>query len=122
MPTITTTDGQNFEVTDGKRLVLALKDNGIDILHRCGGHAKCTTCRVRFEDGEPETMTVAEYDKLAEKEDLLGKVRLSCQIVCEQDMTVEALMRLSTTELDDAGPRPEDTITPDPQWMDGPKG
>ncbi len=35
-----------FEVESGTRLVLALERNGVDILHRCGGNAKCTTCRV----------------------------------------------------------------------------
>ncbi len=30
----------------GRRLVLALEEGGIDILHRCGGNARCTTCRV----------------------------------------------------------------------------
>ena len=31
-----------FEVK-GKKLVLAIEDAGIDILHRCGGNARCTT-------------------------------------------------------------------------------
>lgn len=119
MPRITTNDGASFDVEDGTRLVLALQDNGVDILHRCGGHAKCTTCRVNFHEGEPARMTVAEHDKLKEKE-LLGEVRLSCQILCEGDMTVEAVHRLSESGLDDAGGRPEDDITPDPEWMDTP--
>jgi ferredoxin len=37
-----------FEAEEGRKLVLALEDNGVDILHRCGGNAKCTTCRVEF--------------------------------------------------------------------------
>ncbi len=37
-----------FEAEEGKKLVLALEDNGVDILYRCGGNAKCTTCRVEF--------------------------------------------------------------------------
>ena len=32
-----------FEADEGKKLVLAIEDNGIDILHRCGGNARCTT-------------------------------------------------------------------------------
>ena len=42
-----------FEAEDGKKLVLAIEDNGIDILHRCGGNARCTTCRVEVLDGDP---------------------------------------------------------------------
>ena len=36
------------EAPAGKKLVLALEDAGIDILHRCGGNARCTTCRVEI--------------------------------------------------------------------------
>lgn len=121
MPKITVKDGASFEVEDGKRLILALRDNDVDILHRCGGNAKCTTCRVNFVEGEPDKMTKAEHDKLAEKEDLLGNVRLSCQVPCDHDMTVEPLMTLANMELDDPGSRPADDITPDPEWVDAPK-
>ncbi len=43
-----TADGKTFEAKDGVRLNTAIEENGIDILHRCGGYAKCTTCRVTF--------------------------------------------------------------------------
>ncbi len=52
----------------GKRLVLAVEqDAGVDILHACGGNARCTTCRVEFLAGEPDRMTEAEKNKLAER-------------------------------------------------------
>jgi ferredoxin len=36
-----------FEVPENKRLVLAIEeDAGVDILHRCGSYARCTTCRI----------------------------------------------------------------------------
>jgi ferredoxin len=119
MPTITLKDGRKFEAEQGKRLVLALEDSGVDILHRCGGNARCTTCRVSFIEGEPEQMTVAERDRL-EARDLLGKARLSCQITCEHDMKLEPLQTLSNSDLPDPGPRPEDHITPEPEWVDRP--
>ena len=50
---------------DGQRLVLAIMDAGVDILHRCGGNARCTTCRVQILDGNPGPMTDIERDKLA---------------------------------------------------------
>lgn len=122
MPKITVKDGQTFDVPEGKRLVLALEDNGVDILHRCGGYAKCTTCRVQFHDGEPAQMTVAERDRLAQGDNLLGQIRLSCQVTCDHDMTVEPLNTLSNSGLDDPGSRPEVQITPDPEWTDAPQG
>jgi ferredoxin len=77
MPRIEVEDTGTFDVEEGKRLVLALEeDAGVDILHRCGSYAKCTTCRVEFVEGEPEKMTRAELDVL-ESRDLLGQVRLS---------------------------------------------
>jgi ferredoxin len=54
------------EVEEGTRLVRALEDCGSDLGHRCGGEAKCTTCRVTFEEGEPGVMTEAEYEKLTD--------------------------------------------------------
>ncbi|MDJ0498896.1 MAG: 2Fe-2S iron-sulfur cluster-binding protein [Acidimicrobiia bacterium] len=109
-------DGQSFEVEDGTRLVLALEDNGVDVLHRCGGFAGCTTCRVEFSEGEPTAMTVAERDVL-EKRGFLGSARLSCQIACEGSMVLSPVMRVSTSNVDGPGGRPEDTITPDPEWI-----
>jgi ferredoxin len=81
-----------FDVADNKRLVLAIEqDAKVDILHACGGNARCTTCRVEFIDGEPSAMTAAEKERLEQRG--LSGVRLSCQIVCDHDMTVRAISR-----------------------------
>ena len=116
MPKLTVEGYGTFDVPAGKRLVLALVDEaGVDQMHACGGNCKCTTCRVEFVDGEPQRMTVAERDKLAER-DLTG-VRLSCQCTVEEDMTVRAISRLEGTGRDDPGSRPEDAIQPPPEWI-----
>ena len=47
---------KTFEAEPGKRLVLAIEDAGIDILHRCGGNARCTTCRVEIRGGDPGSL------------------------------------------------------------------
>ena len=110
-------DGKSFNVPKGKRLVLAIEENGINIGHRCGGFAGCTTCRVEFSSGEPKNMTKAEYTKLVDR-DLLGKVRLSCQIVCDQNMTVKPVMLLENEEAwKDTGPAPETEVTPEAEWF-----
>ncbi len=121
MPKLTIEGHGTVEVAEGKRLVLAIEDAGVDILHRCGGFARCTTCRVEFEAGEPERMTRAEMEKLA-SQDNLGAFRLSCQCkVGSEDMSVRPLMRLSEMEgMDDAGPKPEQDITPHPEYVDRP--
>ena len=106
MPKLTVDAVGEFEVPTGKRLVLALEDEGgIDQLHACGGNARCTTCRVEFVAGEPDTMTEAEKSVLAARG--LSGVRLSCQIVCDHEMTVRAISRLAGSGRPDAaaGPR-----------------
>ena len=116
MPSLTVVDVGTFDVPAGKRLVLALEqDAGIDQLHACGGNARCTTCRVEFGSGEPERSTKAEREVLARKG--LTGVRLSCQILCDHDMTVRAISRLTGSGRPDPGPTPQETITPPAQWL-----
>jgi ferredoxin len=122
MPKLTVEGFTPVDVEDGKRLVLAIEqDAGVDILHACGGNARCTTCRVEFISGEPARMTKAEQVKLEEKRQLEGTdlkgVRLSCQIVCDHDMTVRALRRLAGSGRPDPGKTPEPTIQPPPEWI-----
>ena len=101
----------------GKRLVLAAEqDAGVDILHACGGNARCTTCRVEFLAGEPAQMTEAEKNKLAERG--LTGVRLACQIVVDHDMSIRAISRLEGSGRADAGGAPAAEITPPPVWVD----
>lgn len=107
-----------IEAREGERLVLALERGGVDILHRCGGVARCTTCRVSFSEGEPDAMTVAEHDKLSEK-GLLGQARLSCQIECGHGMVLTPLQTVRSSGLE-AGKAPAETIEPDPQWTTRP--
>src|SRR5881398_2324951 len=118
MPKLTVEGAGEFEVPEGKRLVLALEDEArIDQLHACGGNARCTTCRVEFVAGEPPKMTVAEKTILAARG--FTGVRLSCQIVCDHDMTVRAISRLAGSGRKDAGNSPADEIQPQPvQWVE----
>jgi ferredoxin len=116
MSTLTVEGYGTFDVPDGKRLVLAIEqDAKVDVMHACGGNARCTTCRVEFVDGEPSRMTAAEKACL-EAKGLTG-VRLSCQLLCDQDMTVRAISRLEGTGRPDPGGAPEETITPPPEWV-----
>ncbi len=116
MPQLTINGAGTFDVTEGTRLVNAIEQNGVDILHRCGGFARCTTCRVSFDSGEPTEMTNAEHEKLVESK-LLGEARLSCQILCNHDMTLTPLMTLASSGLPDPGSVPASKITPDPVWI-----
>jgi ferredoxin len=118
MPKLTVENVGQFDVPEAKRLVLALEDEArVDQLHACGGNARCTTCRVEFVQGEPERMTVAEKSILAARG--LTGIRLSCQILCDHDMTVRIISRLAGSGRKDAGQRPLNDIQPQPVvWTD----
>jgi ferredoxin len=116
MPKLTVEGYGTFEVAANKRLVLAIEqDARVDIMHACGGNARCTTCRVEFIGGKPSKMTAAEKQILAARG--LSGVRLSCQTLCDHDMSVRAISRLEGTGRPDPGRTPEETITPPAQWV-----
>lgn len=107
MSTVNVVGEKSFEVEAGKKLVLAIEDAGIDILHRCGGNARCTTCRVQVISGDPEPMGEVERERLARESSLGPDIRLSCQIHVQSDLTVNVLNRAGATGLT-PGPRPLD--------------
>ena len=115
MPTLTI-NGKSQEVSEDTRLVQAIEDAGVAIGHRCGGKARCTTCRVRFVAGEPETWTEAEYRKLGLDSAEAPGYRLSCQLLCTRDMEVEALMTLENQDWSDTGPAVAPQVEPEARW------
>ena len=113
MPQITVMNEQSeiektFAVEAGKKLVLALEDNGIDVLHRCGGIARCTTCRVEIVTGADTVPPMSEEEREAlEEPELIAKYRLSCQLHTEGDLSLRVAKRVHSEGIS-AGPRPED--------------
>ncbi|HEV2065925.1 MAG TPA: 2Fe-2S iron-sulfur cluster-binding protein [Thermomicrobiales bacterium] len=107
MPTVRVDGEAPLDAEEGRRLVLAIEDAGIDILHRCGGNARCTTCRVEVLEGDAGPMTEAEEARLATVSEVTDRTRLSCQIQVRDDLAVRVKNRLhERPELGDAGPRP----------------
>ena len=118
MPKLTVEGVGTFEIPAGKRLVKALvEEAGTDQLHACGGKSRCTTCRVHFVAGEPEKITEAESETLRVREVTDPGVRLSCQICCDQDMTVEVISGLAGSGRADQGSPLADEIEPEPVWV-----
>jgi ferredoxin len=98
---------QVIQGPQGKKLVLVIEDAGIDILHRCGGNARCTTCRVEVLAGDPGEMQELERNRLAMETELADNVRLSCQIRINDDLKVRVINQASMRGMD-PGPRPLD--------------
>ena len=96
-----------FDAEQGRKLVLAIEDAGVDILHRCGGNAKCTTCRVEVLAGDPGEIGDAERNRLAMETGLAENVRLSCQVRVVDDLKVRVVNQASVRGIP-AGPRPTD--------------
>ncbi|ANE47011.1 peptide ABC transporter substrate-binding protein [Paenibacillus swuensis] len=107
MPTIQVEGKGSFQTEEGTKLVLALEDNGVDILHRCGGNAKCTTCRVEVLEGDAGLVGEAEAALLQAKGITEPNIRLSCQIHVSSDLSVTPLMTVASSGME-AGTRPQD--------------
>lgn len=104
-----------FEVDQGKKLVLALREDAkVEQIHACGGKAKCTSCKVQFLNNEPSKITVAEKNILKERG--LSEVRLSCQILCDTDMEIKIINSLEQSKRVDCGTMPNVEIEPTPEW------
>ena len=117
MPTLTIDDTTTTTAERGTRLVHAIRAAGIEIGHRCGGKARCTTCRVEVHEGGNDAMTRAEFVRLRDA-GLLGEVRLSCQMLVEDDMSVKVLKTKASEGWADTGPVPADGVEPEAAWFD----
>lgn len=76
-------------------------------LHRCGGNARRTTCRVEVLSGDLGEMDEAEQAILEAKSDLGKNKRLSCQVRVTNDLHVKAANQASVFGVP-AGRRPEE--------------
>ena len=108
----------------GTKLLKALIDNNVDIVHACGGKAKCTTCRVNIDEGTPtkETQKQKEFfKKLADRGQSIftsDRIFLSCQLLVEHDMMVSPSERFNSVIHDSIGKDTADEITPEPTWVE----
>lgn len=107
MPKVTIENGPSLEVAPGTKLVLAIEDAGCDILHRCGGNSRCTTCRVEVLDGDAGPVEAAEAERIGREADWPANRRLSCQVRVNGDLTVKVLSTATSTGMP-TGARPLD--------------
>ncbi|MGY5852929.1 MAG: 2Fe-2S iron-sulfur cluster-binding protein [Candidatus Thorarchaeota archaeon] len=129
MPKITVVDfmgdvQKEFEVEKGTKLLTALSEQGIAIVHTCGGKAKCTTCRVSIEEGIPTRETQTQriiFEKRVKQglpQFMAPQLFLSCQVLVENDMVVCPMELFNSTIHDNLGRDVEDDITPEPVWVE----
>lgn len=129
MPIVTIVDfmgkvQKEIEVESGTKLLKALIDNEVSIVHSCGGNAQCTTCRVTIHKGVPTKKTQAQverFDKMirgGQSQFDHPAVFLSCQVLVENDMTVSVSEEFNRVIHDSIGKDTADEITPEPVWQD----
>jgi adenylate cyclase len=92
------TGGPTLKVPQGPTLLEISRMHGIPHASVCGGRARCSTCRVRVEEGASTLgpPTVAEAMTLHS----IGapqNVRLACQIRPERSLTITRLLRPAST-------------------------
>ena len=99
MPKLAVDGYGTVDVPADKRLVLAIEqDAKVDVLHACGGNARCTTCRVEFIDGEPTKMTAAEKAVLAAKGLGLERTNTIGRVAPRSERAAEAAARVRWQE------------------------
>lgn len=81
-------NGESFHVPSGDNLFRTLRAARVFIPTICGGNGFCGQCRVKVLSGANSPVTDKETKKLT-AEELAAGWRLSCQVLVENDMTIE---------------------------------
>ena len=77
---------RTIEATDGRPVMEALRDAGLDVLGTCGGQCSCGTCHVYVNAAWVERLPLRSEDEkmmldaIGELVDVRPNSRLSCQI------------------------------------------
>jgi len=98
-----------IESAPGETLLQASLRSGIAHAHACGGHARCSTCRVEVSEGIENCAprTLAEQ-QLAQRLGFAPHLRLACQTIANTDVTMRRLI-LDDEDVALVAPRPGDT-------------
>lgn len=86
---ISQTDNKTIDASPGSTILEAMLQAKINHAHACGGHSRCTTCRVYVVVGLSSCEPRNEKEReLAEKLKLPRDVRLACQTKITGDITI----------------------------------
>ena len=91
-------DQQQLAITSDKTILAGATEQGIPIAHACGGHARCTTCRVYVLHGiDYLSARTTEEEALAQRMKFPPCIRLACQTRIHGDVSIR---RATIEELD----------------------
>ena len=98
-------NGRSVRVPPGATALEALRDAGIPMASVCGGHGRCTTCRLHCGSGLDQLAAPGQIEAAALKSIQAPRgMRLACQIRPQNDLAVAPLMPPNATARD--GRRP----------------
>lgn len=91
--------GIEVEGTPNKSLLQIATENKLEIRSICKGVPSCAECRVRITEGESNTLppTKAELNLIGSSHFIDGR-RLSCQVRCFGDITVDLTEQVERAE------------------------
>lgn len=105
MPTIDYGDDRRVEVPAGSTVLRASLGAGVPHARACGGRGRCTTCRIRVEEGLENCPPPSEREAEAlAANGLAAPIRLACQLRPTGDLRVRILIPEHL--------RPEDELPP----------
>ena len=86
-------DDVEVESRPGETLLAAALRAGIPHQHLCGGHARCSTCRVEVQEGADRCTPMTDAERgIAEPLRFHTALRLACQTTAEGPITVRRLV------------------------------
>lgn len=93
-------DNTEFPIEDGETILKAALRANVPHAHACGGHARCSTCRVWILEGLENCLARADQEsRLAGPLGFGPEVRLACQTVVAGDVKLRRLV-LDETDLE----------------------
>ncbi|MCC9621352.1 adenylate/guanylate cyclase domain-containing protein [Thalassospira sp. MA62] len=104
-PMLRLPNGRIVRVPPGATALEALRDAGVPMASVCGGHGRCTTCRMHCGSGLDQLAAPGQVEAAALKSiQAPHGMRLACQIKPQHDLAVAPLMAPNATAND--GRRP----------------
>ena len=105
-------EGIEIEAHADETVLAAALRAGIAHQHLCGGHARCSTCRVEIQQGAEHCAPMMDAERrIAEPLRFHAALRLACQTVAQGPMTVRRLvLDEQDAKLVDQRPRRESEV------------
>ena len=81
----------SIQIESGSLLMKSLLDNGIPVASSCGGDGVCRKCVLKIVKGRENLVAPNDLEEhLIERDQLSSDQRVSCQVVVNGDITVDA--------------------------------